>query len=74
MKLGIQTLQELREYLPGTTDGGGVSVNRGLLRQLLEAVSLLQQSHNAWENEEDSVKEEHEELISDISDCLERLP
>lgn len=43
LKLGITTLSDLESYLEGApTDGGGVTVNRGLLRVMLKAVKQNQ--------------------------------
>lgn len=43
MKLGIYELDDLRNYLnENPNDSGGVTVNRGLLRLLVEGVELLE--------------------------------
>ncbi len=34
---------------------------------------MLQRNLSAWQNEEDSVQEEHEELITDLEDLLNRI-
>lgn len=72
MKLGIYTLKELREYLEGTTDNGGVTVNRGFLRQLLLIVDqlpeLLEYARNATLEEDDEPA-----VVTEIEKILEAL-
>lgn len=69
MKLGIHSMRELREYLAeAPTDSGGVTVNRGLLRQLLKAADGVDRYFQATTVEtlgdsEDMMFEAHDELI-----------
>jgi hypothetical protein len=44
---------------------------RATIEELWE---MLQRNWEAWDDEEDSVKEEHQELIDDLEALLDRAP
>lgn len=69
LRLGIFSVEELREHLAQCpTDNGGVTVNRGLLRQLLKAVDGIDKYFVATTPDElgageDMMFEAHSEIV-----------
>lgn len=54
-------------------DAKFIAIANNMMPELLEAVDVLLDSLMAWENEADSVRQEHAELIERIANVAQKL-